>query len=541
MSLGNPAFRRWPPCWVVMTSAGAASGTDPVETTTILRFANIYQALLAHLSASSLRARLASGALWSLAGTIGGQGLQFLAFVASGRLLGRAAFGELGMVLTTVGMVGMYSGFGLATTATKHLAQYRNSDPERAGRIMSMVLLFADALSVGMLTVLLLGSGVLARAVLNAPNLETPLQIGCGFFFFNSLIGTQNGILAGFEQFRVKAQLELLRSVLSGPMMVVGAWRGGLSGALVGLVLAAGFGWLVGFVAVLAVARRHRVPFTTRGVSAEVTLVWSFALPAWLTVLSVGPASLAARSFYVQTPLGYEEMGIFSAGTRIQSAIALIGSTIGQAFLPLLSSREGGRSDRLGRGNVLLSWGIGALPALPLLALPELVGAAFGSGFSGLSANRAYTLIILTACLVVYTQALNRGMLARDRVWWLLVGNAFWSVGLVGTAYGLARFGAVGLSVAFLVGYLLNAVACIVVSARKGLVPMVTLVSVEALCIWAALSGLACLSLLAAPLSVRFFALALAVVVVGWAFWRLAGRRTGSLIGRSGQTGVRDA
>ncbi|MBN2197017.1 MAG: oligosaccharide flippase family protein [Polyangiaceae bacterium] len=512
-----------------------------METTTILRFANIYQALLAHLSASSLRARLASGALWSLAGTIGGQGLQFLAFVASGRLLGRAAFGELGMVLTTVGMVGMYSGFGLATTATKHLAQYRNSDPERAGRIMSMVLLFADALSVGMLTVLLLGSGVLARAVLNAPNLETPLQIGCGFFFFNSLIGTQNGILAGFEQFRVKAQLELLRSVLSGPMMVVGAWRGGLSGALVGLVLAAGFGWLVGFVAVLAVARRHRVPFTTRGVSAEVTLVWSFALPAWLTVLSVGPASLAARSFYVQTPLGYEEMGIFSAGTRIQSAIALIGSTIGQAFLPLLSSREGGRSDRLGRGNVLLSWGIGALPALPLLALPELVGAAFGSGFSGLSANRAYTLIILTACLVVYTQALNRGMLARDRVWWLLVGNAFWSVGLVGTAYGLARFGAVGLSVAFLVGYLLNAVACIVVSARKGLVPMVTLVSVEALCIWAALSGLACLSLLAAPLSVRFFALALAVVVVGWAFWRLAGRRTGSLIGRSGQTGVRDA
>ena len=88
--------------------------------------------------ADSLRGRFARGAAWSLIGAVISQGLTLAACILTARILGRAGFGELGIVNTTVGMFGVFAGLGLGLTATKYVAEFRANDPARAGRILAL-------------------------------------------------------------------------------------------------------------------------------------------------------------------------------------------------------------------------------------------------------------------------------------------------------------------------------------------------------------------------------------------------------------------
>ena len=47
------------------------------------------------------------------------------------------------MIQSTVGMFGVFAGFGLGLTATKHVAEFRQSDPERDGLIIGLSALIA--------------------------------------------------------------------------------------------------------------------------------------------------------------------------------------------------------------------------------------------------------------------------------------------------------------------------------------------------------------------------------------------------------------
>ncbi len=52
--------------------------------------------------------------------------------------MGKAIYGELGIVRSTVAMFGAFAGLSLGLTATKHVAEFRLTDPLRAGRILAL-------------------------------------------------------------------------------------------------------------------------------------------------------------------------------------------------------------------------------------------------------------------------------------------------------------------------------------------------------------------------------------------------------------------
>ena len=83
---------------------------------------------------SPLRLRLAKGVFWSIAGTIISRGLTLFATIAIARFLGRSSYGELGIVQSTVGMLGVFAGMGLGLTSTKYVAEFRCRAPQRAGQ-----------------------------------------------------------------------------------------------------------------------------------------------------------------------------------------------------------------------------------------------------------------------------------------------------------------------------------------------------------------------------------------------------------------------
>ena len=112
--------------------------------------------------ADSLRGRLAFGAVWCLIGTALSQGSIILASVISARLLDTVGFGELGIINSTIGMFGVFAGFGLGMTATKYVAELRATDPARAGRIIALSSVVAFATGSAMTLALAIFAPVIA-------------------------------------------------------------------------------------------------------------------------------------------------------------------------------------------------------------------------------------------------------------------------------------------------------------------------------------------------------------------------------------------
>ena len=105
---------RWQPRWLSNTSLGL------------------------RLSLSPLTSRLLRGTLWSLGGAAASRAFTLLGSVITARLLGVEGFGKLGVVQSTIGMFAVFASFALGLTATKYVAQWRNSAPHRAGRIIAL-------------------------------------------------------------------------------------------------------------------------------------------------------------------------------------------------------------------------------------------------------------------------------------------------------------------------------------------------------------------------------------------------------------------
>jgi O-antigen/teichoic acid export membrane protein len=85
-----------------------------------------------------MRARLGKGVAWSLAGTVATNGGTFALNVIVANLLGRQVFGEYAMLQSTWLMIAAVAQLATGYTATKHVAEFRSSDPARTGRVLGV-------------------------------------------------------------------------------------------------------------------------------------------------------------------------------------------------------------------------------------------------------------------------------------------------------------------------------------------------------------------------------------------------------------------
>lgn len=481
----------------------------------------VQEKLTEHLPANSLRRRFIKGAFWSVTASLVSQGMRFLAFVIVARILGKTGFGELGMIQHTVSMFGVFAGLGLGLTATKYVAEFRSTDPARAGRIIALSSM-AALISGGLVTIaVFFASPYLAQHIINAPHLQTELLIGCGLLFFNTLIGAQVGCLAGFEAFKAIARVGLFYGLLNLLLVILGVHFWGLSGAIIGMVFAVVGNWVALYIAVQKEAKKANVSISYSNIRSEIHVLWGFSLPAFLSNAMVGPVVWGANAMLSNQPNGYAQLGIFTAASQVQMALNLIGSRVGAALLPILASREAEGSVKFNRANILISWLIGAIVVVPLICLPEIMGLVFGSQYIGVSPRRTFVLVMCYACIMLYKQGLARVLVANSLLWWSCLSNGMWAVILLGSAWLLKGFGAFGLAGAFLIAYTLNTICFVPLYTSRNLAPRGTLISIEAISIWLVITGLAIVSILQFPLFVRFTGFILSTFILYIAFRRL--------------------
>jgi O-antigen/teichoic acid export membrane protein len=477
----------------------------------------VYEKLSNWLPANSLRRRFVRGAFWSIIAAVLAQGMGLLAIIVAGRILGKTGLGELGIIQSTVGMFGVFAGLGLGLTATKHVAEFRRSDPVRAGQIIAMT--FVTALFSGGIisAVIFVASPYLAVHTICAPHLIGVLRFSCGLLFCNTLIGAQLGVLSGLEAFRAIAWASLFRGLLNFLLVVLGVYFWGLSGAIGGLVCTVAISLLINSVVLRRETFKAGVPICYHGICSQLPILWKFSIPAFLGNAMVGPVIWGANALLVNQKDGYAELGIFTAAMQFQMVLNRASAKIGAALLPMLASQEAVQSDKFNRANILISWLIGIIPTLPLICFPEIMS-VFGPQYTSTSAQRTFVLVVCYTCVMLYKQGLARVLAANGLMWWSFLSNTMWATVLLGSFWFLKRFGAVGLATSFVIAYALNTICFVPLYVSRKLAPKSTLISLEAATVWIVIAVLAGISILQFSLFVRGTALFVSLLPLYIAF-----------------------
>ena len=339
------------------------------------------------IEASPLGYRLAKGAFWSLGGAVISRGLGLLSAILVGRFLGKEEYGELGIIQNTVGMFGTLAGFGMGLTANKYVAEYKSTDPARAGRIIALASATAW-ISSGIMAVGLVAFGPwLAAKTLAAPHLAGLLQFGALLLLLSGVNGAQTGALSGFEAFKSIARINLVSGLLTFPLMVIGALQWGVTGAVAGLVGSQFVNCLMSYFALRAEAARFNIPHRYAGCFADLGVFWRFSLPAVLIGLLNSVVAWGAGALVVNQLGGYGEMGIYNAVLRVKQIPDAVLAMLVAPVIPMLSEAFGKSDQSSYQKTLRMFLLLSTLAIVPVsllqTAAPDLTLLPFGREYSG--------------------------------------------------------------------------------------------------------------------------------------------------------------
>ncbi len=404
----------------------------------------------------SLWQRLTSGAGWSLAGALASQGFGQVAFLAVARQLNVAGCGALGIVTSTVGVLGLVAGMGMGLTSTKSVAGFRLTAPLRAGRTIRLLSVLT-LITAGVTAIAAyFTAGPIAAKLLGAPALTRELRIASLLLLFNTVNGVQTGVLTGLEAFRRNAVLNLVKGILVLPCVVLGAREWNLTGAVWGYVVAAGLGCGLNRMALRRQCILSGIPLGCKGAWEERRVIWEFAAPTFLGGVAFCVASWVANALLVNQPHGYEMMGLFAAADKWRLIIAFVPSATAAGILSLLAN-EAAKPGRAGFRRVFwANLAINSAITLPAVLLVEL----FPSRLMGLAGEsfRQGSLVLSLVALSTIPSLLNvtlgQLLLTGGRVWQRAFIDVLLGILLLVAAIWLVpRYGAVGLAAAYLGAY----------------------------------------------------------------------------------------
>jgi O-antigen/teichoic acid export membrane protein len=379
-----------------------------------------------------------------------------IALVICARILARERFGELAIVQSTVAMFGPLAGLGLGMTTTKYLAEYRQNQPEKAGRILGLSLVSATAAGVMMTVSLILLAPMLAAKGLGAPNLAGILITGSGLLFLGVLEAVQTGALTGLEAFSRIAALSVWSGLLSLPVTALLVWRYGVNGAIAGFTIAVGLSCVLNAIVLRRECARLGMRANIIECWAEWRVLLAFSLPAYLSGIIIAPITWMTSALLVRQANGISQMALFSAADRWRFILIFVPIAVSRIAVPqftrLRSEGDDGGYRKVFRLNLLLGTAITAVPAVACAAFAPTLMSMYGRSFR--EGSLVLAILALSAIPTILNTQLGFVLLGANRAW-LRTSVDFVLAGLFLACswWAVPRWGAAGLATSFAAAY----------------------------------------------------------------------------------------
>ncbi|SCG86389.1 oligosaccharide flippase family protein [Methanobacterium congolense] len=461
----------------------------------------------------SLKGKLIYGIFWNLISALASQGFPMIAAIIAARLLGKFGYGQLGMINSTVILFSTFAGLGLGITATKYIAQLHQTDPERTGRIMGLTNLFGLASGVVMCIILFVMAPWLAANTLAAPDLAPALRIASLLLIFNTLVGIQSGSIAGFGAFKDLARIAIFQGIISASLTITGVYFFGLTGAVTAMVINSIINFILYKRTINNLVKRFKISINYMKSWRERDVIWKLSLPSMLSSVMVGPVVWIANVIIINTPGGYGQLGLFNAADQWRTALAFLPGVIGTVLLPMLAANNE-ENENIEKLNVLISWIVVIIIALPLISFPEIISVLYGNNYYSTGFIEVLALMIFVSCITSYREGISRKLVVKNLMWWGVLDNVLWAFFLIGSVMLLKNLGALGLSLSYIIAYALNTLLFVPFYLWKEVVPRDMIISKEIFLLWAILVVQTILTLLNISNLIKFISLTVSFIVI---------------------------
>jgi O-antigen/teichoic acid export membrane protein len=423
--------------------------------------------------AASLRSRFQTGVTFNLIGAILNQGSTFAFNIIAANLLGRQVFGEYAMVQSTVVAFASIAQFAVPYTTTKYVAEFRASDPERAGRILGMMAVLSFLIAGIVSVAFLAASPWIAGSVLRTPSLALALAIASALVLITSLNGFLMGALAGLESYPRLAGALTWSGICYLVICSALAWIGGLNGAIIGLALSG----LVQCVLLAFAVRKESallgINLRFDGLGRERQAILKFNLPAGLSGLTSGGALWLPSAFLIRQVQGYSQMAVYSAAFSLTAVVLFLPNIANNVGTSIINQQKGTGNGPEYRLTFWINLAITAAVIVCAAGMFALLGQEF-LRFFGKSFKEGYSVLLILLLSTVpqgLALAVSQIVQTQGKLWLFFLAVAIpRDTMIVLLAYLLIpQYGARGLAIAYVTGWTLAALATVVIVIRIGI------------------------------------------------------------------------
>ncbi|MDP1537835.1 MAG: oligosaccharide flippase family protein [Burkholderiales bacterium] len=421
----------------------------------------------------TFRERLLSGFSWNVLSAIALQGSVLLSSIVVARVLGLTSFGAYSILVSTVMTVAAIAQGGSGLVATKYVAEFLASEPDRVGRVLNMCRVFAMVTGACTAALVFAAAGVISGDLLGRPELAVLMRLAAAAVFFQVSVSYQFGALQGFGAFRELSRAGVLTGLGHIAFTIIGAWLGQLTGALLGFVLASAFRTAVFAYVLKTVRRSHGVPESSAVDHNEFRLLWRFALPAGLAGFVTMPCLWLVMVLVARLPDGLGLVAILSVAHQVRLAALQLPSLLNAVSFSVLS-RLKGLDETLGFrrvfwSNLAMNVVFSTLVVALLILAADPVMRIYGREFAG----GRWVLVLLLVSVLIEMLAMTFYQLIQSagRMWQslFLIGIPRDFLYLLLASQLLPTFGLIGAGYAYLAAWTFALLAILVTIRRSGL------------------------------------------------------------------------
>jgi FkbM family methyltransferase len=290
--------------------------------------------------------------------------------------------------------------------------------------------------------------------VLNAEGLELPLKLSAAVMAVSAFNAIQQGVLAGLEDFKGIAYLNIVRGGVAVPATIAGAMLGGVEGILVGNFIAGALTVFIGHGLISKALQVAGIRIDTSDLAEERRALLGFSLPTILSSAVIMAATWFATVVLVRGPDGFIEMGIFNAANQWYMAILFVPTLITRPALSMLSQAWRGSLHEFRAilvANLTLTAVTSGIAATVVLCGSSYIMAGYGGGFH--SGAIVLEILAIAAIFSAISGVVGSAIWSAGRMWHSLGVNALWSVVFCSACLGFRHFGALGIAMAYLTAY----------------------------------------------------------------------------------------
>lgn len=404
--------------------------------------------------------RILSAGMWVGIGTSVASLLNFSIGLLVARFLTKAVYGEYVLLQSTVGTLGILAGFGIGTTVVRYVAELKTSSPERLGDVISICRFALFVFAAIATTVTFGASDYIGERVLNNVALSTPIKYCAPVILFSAFDAYFKSILLGLESLKRYTLATVAGILLSLPIVVYGASTGRMENIAVALSVSAGLQAGISYLFADAAWRRMGLRSSAKICFREAGVLRAFAVPAALSGIMVAPAHWATQALLTRTESGYEQIAVLGIAMQWFGIIMFIPTNISRVVLPILSSmpKTGGSGERMStlRFSVAINGIISGALLIGVYFFSSQIMSLYGEQYK--TGESTMIFIALAALLLAVQTPIGNLLAANGDMWLGTRMNLVWALIYVGMSFALLSYGAQGVAIALLAGYLVHTI-----------------------------------------------------------------------------------